>query len=209
MTAPGWYPDPAGGPGQRYFDGTQWTGARRLSEPPPPGRGLGSGAKIAIGGAVALAALLVLGIVTSETPDDTESAEPATTREPTNPTQTARALPTMQPISPPCRPAPPVLVDMINSLFTSGEHLEHTQSVHAPDATYIGGNIIGADGRKVSSQDTWVELDGAIFAITSDARRRTLAPDGRDLAGIDMEWPTYNAAVNECVGVVERQSRGR
>lgn len=85
MSAPGWYPDPAGGPGQRYFDGTQWTGARRPSEPPPPGRGLGSGAKIAIGVAVALAALLVLGIVTSEAPDDTESAEPATTSAPATP----------------------------------------------------------------------------------------------------------------------------
>lgn len=25
MSAPGWYPNPAGGPGQRYFDGQQWT----------------------------------------------------------------------------------------------------------------------------------------------------------------------------------------
>jgi threonine/homoserine/homoserine lactone efflux protein len=28
---PGWYPDPSGGPGQRYFDGHQWT----ISAPPP------------------------------------------------------------------------------------------------------------------------------------------------------------------------------
>jgi hypothetical protein len=26
--APGWYPDPSGAPGQRYFDGTQWTDHR-------------------------------------------------------------------------------------------------------------------------------------------------------------------------------------
>lgn len=25
MTAPGWYPDPSGQPGQRYFDGQRWT----------------------------------------------------------------------------------------------------------------------------------------------------------------------------------------
>lgn len=25
MTAPGWYPDPQGGPGRRYWDGTRWT----------------------------------------------------------------------------------------------------------------------------------------------------------------------------------------
>jgi hypothetical protein len=28
--APGWYPDPTGGPGQRYWDGAQW------QAPPPP-----------------------------------------------------------------------------------------------------------------------------------------------------------------------------
>jgi uncharacterized RDD family membrane protein YckC len=34
MTAPaGWYPDPDGSGGQRYFDGTDWTGHRA----PPPG----------------------------------------------------------------------------------------------------------------------------------------------------------------------------
>ena len=29
---PGWYPDPSGGPGQRYFDGHQWT----VAAPPAP-----------------------------------------------------------------------------------------------------------------------------------------------------------------------------
>lgn len=26
MTQPGWYPEPSGLPGQRYFDGSDWTG---------------------------------------------------------------------------------------------------------------------------------------------------------------------------------------
>jgi hypothetical protein len=30
---PGWYPDPSGGPGQRYWDGT-WTGDFRALPPP-------------------------------------------------------------------------------------------------------------------------------------------------------------------------------
>src|SRR3954464_12275107 len=38
-TPPGWYPDPQG-PGQRYFDGEQWTehrsGAQQLPPTPPP-----------------------------------------------------------------------------------------------------------------------------------------------------------------------------
>jgi Protein of unknown function (DUF2510) len=33
MTAPGWYPDPSGIPGQRYWDGIAWTDARTT----PPG----------------------------------------------------------------------------------------------------------------------------------------------------------------------------
>lgn len=33
---PGWYADPAGGPGQRWWDGYAWTGATVLPEQPPP-----------------------------------------------------------------------------------------------------------------------------------------------------------------------------
>ncbi|MCV7173869.1 hypothetical protein H7I41_28500 [Mycobacterium manitobense] len=101
-----------------------------------------------------------------------------------------------------CTEAPTAIVDMINAAFTDGEQLEHTQAVNAPDATtYVGGNIFGADGTKASSQDTWLVSNGAVFAITSDARRRTLLPDGRD---IDPAWGQYNAAVYQCVGQVER-----
>jgi hypothetical protein len=113
--------------------------------------------------------------------------------------------PTMEPVAAACAPAPTALVDTIDQLFTGGEHLEHAQAVAGPnDATYIGGNIVDATGRKVSSQDTWVKLGSGVFALTSDARSRTLAPDGRDLDGIYMEWPDYNTAVSECVGAVER-----
>jgi hypothetical protein len=33
---PGWYPDPAGGPGQRWWDGYAWTDATVLPHQPPP-----------------------------------------------------------------------------------------------------------------------------------------------------------------------------
>jgi Domain of unknown function (DUF4328)/Protein of unknown function (DUF2510) len=33
---PGWYPDPAGGPGRRWWDGYAWTEATVLPESPPP-----------------------------------------------------------------------------------------------------------------------------------------------------------------------------
>jgi hypothetical protein len=39
QTPPGWYPDPEG-PGQRYFDGTQWTEHRSgIQQVPPPPQG--------------------------------------------------------------------------------------------------------------------------------------------------------------------------
>jgi uncharacterized protein YxjI len=33
---PGWYPDPAGGPGTRWWDGTSWTEHVQQPAPPPP-----------------------------------------------------------------------------------------------------------------------------------------------------------------------------
>jgi hypothetical protein len=33
---PGWYPDPAGGPGRRWWDGYEWTDATVLPQQPPP-----------------------------------------------------------------------------------------------------------------------------------------------------------------------------
>src|ERR1700757_4922126 len=33
---PGWYPDPAGGPGQRWWDGYAWSEAVVLPQPAPP-----------------------------------------------------------------------------------------------------------------------------------------------------------------------------
>lgn len=53
MSTPGWYPDPSGAPGQRYWDGTGWTEA-----PPPPAQQAASKEKN-IPGLIAL----ILGII--------------------------------------------------------------------------------------------------------------------------------------------------
>lgn len=56
----GWYPDPSGAPGQRYFDGSNWTGARQQA---PTGAG-GTFKKFAIvTGGTAAGILLVIFII--------------------------------------------------------------------------------------------------------------------------------------------------
>lgn len=98
MSEPGWYPDPLGGQGARYWDGTTWEGAlqpgqmdvQEFPEPPPekPRRlwpvwvGLGVSVAIAVG-----SALFVVTRSTEPTPTAAPSATPTTTV----------AIPTMSP----------------------------------------------------------------------------------------------------------------
>ena len=65
---PGWYPDPSGGGGQRYWDGRNWTAIAPPGSPagvPVAAKaGMSKGKKIAIGvggGIVALAAIGSIG----------------------------------------------------------------------------------------------------------------------------------------------------
>lgn len=86
MTAPGWYPDPLGGQGARYWDGTQWEGAigpepQEFPESPPPAEkasrsvwpvwvGLAATVAIAIGSAA---------FVLTRPPPNIPAAAPTTT----------------------------------------------------------------------------------------------------------------------------------
>lgn len=106
-----------------------------------------------------------------------------------------------------CDEAPARIVDMVNTAFTNGEHLENTQSVTGPSGMVIvGGNIVDAAGTQVSSADSWVMSGGSVYGLSSDARQHTLLPDGRDI--IPGNWTTYNDAVGECVVAATRAANG-
>lgn len=132
------------------------------------------------------------------------SRVPMTTPPPATATPPAGPVPAA---GPECGEAPARIVEMINAAFTNGEHLEHMQSVSGPSGMVIvGGNIVDATGTRVSSADSWVMSAGAIYGLSSDARRHTLLPDGRDL--ILGNWATYNDAVGECVMAATRAANG-
>ena len=86
---PGWYPDPAGGPGLRFWDGQEWTAvapapaphpfpaAGRPTPPPPqPGKpGMSNGVKIGLGvGGVVIAAAALGSIGDSDTKKTSSSS---------------------------------------------------------------------------------------------------------------------------------------
>jgi hypothetical protein len=76
---PGWYPDPWGGDGERYFDGTSWSrDAVDAPTGPPPKR---SGARMAwaAGGVVAVAAVAVAVITLGGNGDSSPTAGTSTT----------------------------------------------------------------------------------------------------------------------------------
>lgn len=130
-------------------------------------------------------------------PVPSESPAPTITAVPNTPIPAA---------GPGCDEAPARIVALINAAFADGEHLENMQSVSGPSGTVIvGGNIVDATGTRISSADSWVMSGGAIYGLSSDARRHTLVPDGRDVIG---DWTTYNDAVGECVVAATRAANG-
>lgn len=165
--------------------------------------GLSRNARIGIGIAAGLVILIILGTVVDRSKDDDR---PRSSEASSTPSSTIRPTPAPQPLNVACHTAPSAIVDIITASFTNGEQLANAQSIDAPRAmTLVGGDIVGADGSRISSRDAWLVSGGAVYAITSDARRHTLLPDGRD---VFEDWQEYNAELSNCVGRVDSQSPG-
>lgn len=115
MSAPGWYPDPDGGPQVRYFDGRQWTSqtAQPLAQSNQSGPASSGPTNQWLWVAIALVVAMIIGVAswllffrdstaTPPTPSVTEPLDPSTPdTEPSAEPSESEALSTDQPELPP------------------------------------------------------------------------------------------------------------
>ncbi|SDE56593.1 DUF2510 domain-containing protein [Auraticoccus monumenti] len=119
MSTPGWYPDPSGQPGYRWWDGRAWTAAtsRTPGATPPPGppaagpgdgrRGRGRGGVIALVAVLAVLALVAALLVPRLLGDDDRADPgPAPTSTVSAWDETSRPTPTPTPTPTPVSPTP-------------------------------------------------------------------------------------------------------
>lgn len=81
-----------------------------------------------------------------------------------------------------CTPADPDTIATVEvGLTGDADHLEMAfQEADPFGHVWISAHIYDAAGKRVSSSDTWVIIDGLPFAYTSSAREYSTWPDGRD-----------------------------
>lgn len=154
---------------------------------------------IVLGTIAAVGLVLVTLMMTEMTKDAMDEAAPTTSEAVAAPTP-ALAPPSTATATVPCQEAPSMIVDSINAAFTNGETLQNLAAVDLPDAMqYVGGDIFEGD-RRVSSSDRWLVSNGVVYAVSLDARERTLLPDGTDMQPTG--WEAYHAAFEDCVAAV-------
>ncbi|MCV7230647.1 hypothetical protein [Mycolicibacterium komossense] len=143
-----------------------------------------------------IVAVLVVAVMLAGCGSTQRSEMPTSLAPHSEPPETSIAAAPPPPAAAPCSQAPAGFVDLINKSFTGGETLGNAQSVTGPkDMVYVGGNILHGS-ELISSGDVWLAQHGALYALSSDARKRTLLPDGRDLASAGDQ---YGSALVDCV----------
>jgi hypothetical protein len=154
------------------------------------------------------------GVFTSEVTTSKEIPYPASvTAAPPVPTTTRSpvAALTFTPLPPACKTPSASIIDQINASFIeTDQHLENVFMVYGrKDVAYIGADIMNAAGDRLSSNDVWANDGGVLFALSSDARRRTAIPDGRKILGISA-GDEFGTDVSDCVliGAINRKVTG-
>lgn len=116
MTQPGWYPDPSGGDGKRYWDGHQWSAvAVPPPEPPKPSR-VSKRDRILLTALLGVVAVIGVFTFSFKTVDEDKKADSprSSTTESTSIFGTAGEAPPATVESPPSTPDKTALTDMLS-----------------------------------------------------------------------------------------------
>lgn len=165
MTEPGWYPDPSGAPGQRYFDGSQWTDRAAGHQPPKK-----SNKRWIILGGV-LAVLVFFGgcgaiLIAGDTQEDEDSQRP---------TATAQPDPTVSPAGSAARDGNfEFEILKIGQTKTLQDMTDDPNTTMTADGLYVVVTVtvtnIGDEPAAFSGQDQLIiDTDGREFAVDSEA----------------------------------------
>lgn len=104
---------------------------------------------------------------------------------------------------PACLDAPAVVIDIVNASFTDGERLRNAQAVEIPSGrTYVGGDVTRADGSRLANRQVWLVDGPVVYAISEQARRHTLLPNGRDVESsypLSVDLSAYKGELWNCV----------
>lgn len=143
---------------------------------------------------------------------------PATTRPPVEVTSTSGPAPTTatsQPTStttsgppstgPGCEPAAKGDVALVTAALTGrATRLGEAYVVVDGTSRFVGANIYGESGPRLSSADVWVIVDGQAYALSGGARSSSNLPDGRKLPGRPSAGDGPGLVVEECVAAASR-----
>lgn len=197
QTPAGWYPDPSGAGGQKYWDGQRWIDSAASA---------GSTAKLSsktVLIVVGVLAVVLLGGLVAAWPSG-EPSRPSSSPSTSAPVLVPQRTPTTATPIAECAAADPDLVAQIEGQLGGDHTLADAFQVDSTESgyLYVGGNIMDGE-TKVSSSDVWIAEDGfVLYALSGTAREMTPLADGRDLglsAGDD-----FGLAVQDCTQVAER-----
>ncbi|MFD3812154.1 hypothetical protein [Rhodococcus sp. NPDC058639] len=168
---------------------------------------------------IALPAALLLAACGGSTDTDDAVVETTTTVAATTSTAATTSAPastsasalTTTALDPRCTAAPSGTVTLVDTALVDDVHLQDPWTVEGEGVTYVAGNIHDAAGERVSSADVWALSDGVLYSLSSDARERSVAVDGRSILGISA-GDEYGSLVQNCVATSVRnrniESRG-
>ncbi|QEN15392.1 DUF2510 domain-containing protein [Mycolicibacterium sp. ELW1] len=205
MSAPGWYPDPLGGRGARYWDGNRWDGAIQSGPPTTPQECPELAPKteksrrlwplwVGMGVTVAIAVGSALFVLTRPARDIPKSAPPTPTTQATSAAASATPpTPTSPPASDVARRVKTLMQDHFDTdpkLRTFGLKIVDVSLVHKVGNEYRGtATISGPGGTLQTAVDVTADGSNIMWEIDSDKLNftptSTAAPRAGAVPGAD------------------------